>query len=1520
MRCKKSKQLMAGVLATSMVVANFGVIPAGRNVLADTSKTYVTYEAEEGIVTGDITLGNSFAGAVGWLGNKAKAESNVTFANVNVASAGQYDLTISYATGTTRSFYVSVNDGEGSEVVCAPKAENAWGAALSNITTVTTKVNLNEGSNTIVLYNEDGDCPDLDYIEVAGARYQAERATVTGANVSNGVVGWFGGAGSTDTLTVNVDAAGTYETQIYYYTGADRDFYVSVNDGEAVKVTCPNSGSWGADSTTYVTQNFDLQAGSNTLKFFNESGDCPNFDCIKVATVANGVNDDNTGNDTDNIEDALTYNGSSVSSIAGAMTDAATIRGEKAEVVYDEGVASNVLNLGGGYAQAGTLELPANLYANVTDGFTISMDVYIDANAADYTRLFESSPCEMGSCGAPWNSAGISIDLGGSNLWRTEVFVGKDGAANAAAETTTGATIESGVSRGAWHTVTMSVDSSKYTLTVDGNVLTEKAGDFSKLFGDSNYLASYVNNAIGDSIYGDASLKAKIDNVKFYNSADTLNENTLQLSYDFESVEKVAPTQSLGGESVYTDGTELTFVKEIPSPNGKIVAKLWMDEAGGRYFYSASNDGECVILASQLGMNTESADFTTGADYVAGSMEEVTDTYTLLNGKHDGEITDVCNEYTFTLAKSGKELTVKLRVYDDGVAYAYAMNEGATIKNEASESVFADSASLWTYSQPNVTYEGTYGEIPMTSVFNAAATYTTPSLVRTGDSWVLLTEASVFDDEYSYCSSLLKTVENSKNLKWAFGNKQAATVVMDGAFETPWRVAVIGSDLNAIVNNDIVTSVCEDAYDVDYSFVKTGKLAWSWWSSTGDDPIAFEPQFDYIDFAAKNGWEYVCLDYGWVLWDDYKAKVKELVDYAEEKGVGIWLWYGVNNVGHTAAGAYPKYSLLDEATIKTELEWANEIGVKGVKVDYYESDNQNTMEQMYLCAKIAADNKIMVLFHGCTNPGGENRTFPNVLSYEAVYGAEYYKWRMEPSTANIITYLFTRNAVGSADFTPTALPVAGVVATHGFMLATSIYVESGLVHFAENVNVYEGYMGLSLMNDMPTTWDETIVAEGMPGEYGSVARRSGDDWYVAAITTGARTTDISLDFLEAGKTYTAYIYKTNAAGDDIEVLVKEVTREDVLALELSKDDGATVKLTTKAFDYITDYNDNYTYLEAEDATANGRVSVSTNAFSAQYSSGKLAAENIGNGVDNNVTYEITVSEAGVYEINVYYISGNDRRFLISVNGDDENRLRTASLNSGDWVTVDKETLYIELVEGKNIIKFYNDSAYAPNLDRISVSKATVEKDVTVSDETVDNADTNPGAAYEYDVYEAEDATIANGATNENTLVGWIGGNSYVSFDEIEVDEAGRYYLRIAYMTGADRQFAVSVNDGENVFVDCPSSGDYYSNPAFAYVVVELKAGVNTIKLSNPNGDAPNLDAIGISKTVVRDEDLSSGDTDGTGSDSGDENGSNTGAGTDTDNNLTTTPNTGDVRDVLVLILIGASSCIAVLTLKKRENE
>ncbi len=266
----------------------------------------------------------------------------------------------------------------------------------------------------------------------------------------------------------------------------------------------------------------------------------------------------------------------------------------------------------------------------------------------------------------------------------------------------------------------------------------------------------------------------------------------------------------------------------------------------------------------------------------------------------------------------------------------------------------------------------------------------------------------------------------------------------------------------------------------------------------------------------------------------------------------------MNNKGHSGYKdskgnpAYPYYSLLDEATIKREFEKMSGYGVKGVKVDYYESDSQQTMKQMYLCATIAAKNKLMVLFHGCTIPRGESRTFPNVVSFEAINGTEYYKWFESPALANRVSYPFIRNVVGCADFTPTGLPIYGIKATAGFALADVVTIESGVQHFAHSVYTYEASKALPFLNDVPVKWDEMRVLDGRPMQFNVVARRSGNDWYIGSATLASRTVEIPLDKLITDDgVYNAYIFGDNENGSALKVdVLTGLTKDDTITRNL----------------------------------------------------------------------------------------------------------------------------------------------------------------------------------------------------------------------------------------------------------------------------------------------------------------------------------------------------------------------------------
>ena len=784
-----------------------------------------------------------------------------------------------------------------------------------------------------------------------------------------------------------------------------------------------------------------------------------------------------------------------------------------------------------------------------------------------------------------------------------------------------------------------------------------------------------------------------------------------------------------------------------------------------------------------------------------------------------------------------------------------------SIQEEASEYVLPASVDVWRGNTTDPNYEFDFIQTSMNSITSMGGNLPIPFLANDSENgiWVLIAEGGVYNDDDPYCASYLSTKSGSRNLKVQFGNKQTSAVSKtyksDGTVSTPWRVAAIADNLNDIVNASIFTSVNPEpdkTLYADTSYIRQGRVAWSWWSESGDDPVEYEQQKDYIDFAAENGWEYVCIDFGWCLWADYKAKVKELVDYANGKGVDIMLWYGVNNQNHSgfkdAEGnaAYPKYSLKTAAQLEEQFAWCEETGVKGVKVDYYESDNQDTMKQMYDCATIAAKHKLNVLFHGCNVPSGEQRTFPNVLGYEAVRGAEWFKWNVGSTVASQLTYLFTRNVLGGMDYTPPAMKISQLNTTAGYQLAQIVAYESGLPNYASSVFKLEGFKGLALMNDIPVTWDETKLIDGYPGEYLAVARRNGEDWYIGAMTAAAWNTTLDLSFLGEGE-YKAYIFKDNEDGSDIVIEPKTVTKDEGLDIQLAENGGISIKLTKNDMKLSTAYDD-YTFYEAEDSgnTLSGNTAVVVN----QFVSGMKRVSGIGGLKGNTLTINnVEAPEDGVYEMRLYYSTGVERRICYSING--EEAIRTKKLNCG-VNAVSADSFYVNLKKGTNTITFSNNETKAPDVDRIAISNSKTEQQATVTDTTDDGIKPVDGSQYEYTIYNADKAVLTGGARLENGGIGWLGGSAEcTAVFTVNVSESGNYKLQLTYYAGETRNVQIKVNDGEAKTVVCPSTGSYTADSAEAiYIDVALMAGENTITLFNASGWAPNILSIGVSKTTI----------------------------------------------------------------------
>ena len=1016
------------------------------------------------------------------------------------------------------------------------------------------------------------------------------------------------------------------------------------------------------------------------------------------------------------------FSNASVSS-QGSKKEDAVIRGGSAQVVHDSARKSDVLSLNGDAFGDGWLQLPSLFGDGVDDGFTVSMQFCLAEDAENYTRLFQFSSIPFGTGNAPsYSSPDISVDLCDMNSYRASIFVGKTSATVDDDAHRSIFNLQSKPDTGTWHHLCAVYSTTGAEYYLDGSLLaiTEAenlSATMKNLFGEK-VLSSYTYNAIGHSLYTDHDIRAKFDDIAFYDYAltkaqvsDLPSDAAYLYTFEEDTLTEGDPTAA-PETTISLSGAALTSIPslQITSPDKTLTTKIWVDNKGS-YYYSVDkfSDGKTgtVIQPSKLGLTTTTEDLSSGFSQTAPTATRtyVDQTYTMPNGKHC-EIRDNYHEMSFPLIKGDSVLTVFVRVYDDGMGFRYALNHGADIKSEQSEVVFPENGTFWG-SGPNATYEWEIGEFNTQKMNDAWADYSVPLLGNINNRyWVLLSEASVFNEENPYCAGYLRTVGGSRALTWRTGIKVEG-VSMSGAFHTPWRAAVITDNLNDLSGSDLIQNLNPPSVLEDTSWVRPGKVAWSWWSSGGDSPIEYHTQKDYIDFAAENGWDYVCLDFGWALWDDSAAKVRELCEYGAERGIGIYLWYGVNNKGHSgykdSAGnpAYPYYSLLDEATIVREFERISGLGVQGVKVDYYESDTQETMKQMHLCAEVAAKNKLMVLFHGCTMPRGESRTYPHVISYEAVNGTEFYKWFESPSLTNRITYTYLRNVVGSADFTPTGVPIPGIAATAGFALADVVNIESGVQHFAQSVYTYEGSTALAFLNDVPVKWDDLYIVDGHPLKFNVTARRSGKDWYVGAATIDARKIEIPLgEFITDDGTYNAYIFGDNADGSAIEVKqLTGLTKDSVITHDLMKNGGCAIKITKGSMKLTTPYS-NYKFYEAEHAALSGEAKASEG----KYCSNNAYVGYVGGSSNNHVTFKnVKVDEAGEYVLRIYYISGETRSLDVTVNGAHAATLNGLFANRNDWKGICAVNTTVKLNAGENVIKLHNDSKYAPSIDRIAIA-------------------------------------------------------------------------------------------------------------------------------------------------------------------------------------------------------------------------
>ena len=579
----------------------------------------------------------------------------------------------------------------------------------------------------------------------------------------------------------------------------------------------------------------------------------------------------------------------------------------------------------------------------------------------------------------------------------------------------------------------------------------------------------------------------------------------------------------------------------VYSPDKTIAAKVWID-GNGNPLYSVSRKGEVVLEKSKLGLVREDEDFSKSLNLVAVSpVSTITDNYELVSSKRKNN-TYKANRQVFHMKSSnGDLLDVIFQVSNDGVAFRYyfpgTSREIKKINEENTSFNFASSAKGWLqpmsdaktgWANVHPSYEEYYEQgVPVGTPSPIGAGWVYPALFQTGNNWVLITESFPGGN---YAATRLKA--QSPEGEYSIGFPQPQEVFPGGALNpeselpwySPWRIITIGS-LETIVESSLGTDLAEPAVKIDQSFIKPGISSWSW-PILGDDSTVYEVQKRFVDFAADMGWKYTLVDAQWDQQIGYD-KMKELVNYAESKGVGILVWY--NSAGSwNETFQTPKNKLLTHEDRVKEFSRIQEMGIKGVKIDFFGGDSQSMLNYYHEVLKDAAEYKLLVNYHGSTLPRGLHRTYPHLMTMEAVKGFEFRMFGdqknedVQPTHAAMLP--FTRNAFDPMDYTPMTLgPIKGLnkKTTNAFELALPVIFTSGIQHIADiprNINAAPDYVK-QFLRQLPPSWDEVEFVDGFPGKYVVIARKAGNKWYVAGINgdTSEKQLELDLSFIKNAK-------------------------------------------------------------------------------------------------------------------------------------------------------------------------------------------------------------------------------------------------------------------------------------------------------------------------------------------------------------------------------------------------------------------
>jgi hypothetical protein len=556
--------------------------------------------------------------------------------------------------------------------------------------------------------------------------------------------------------------------------------------------------------------------------------------------------------------------------------------------------------------------------------------------------------------------------------------------------------------------------------------------------------------------------------------------------------------------------------QEIVSPNKNIKVVISAQKASDHkaaypvsfnVLYKKGSEYIEVMTKSPLGISRTDQQFTDDLKLVAESgIREVHDKYEMICGKRK-QCENFGREKIFSFRNSNEQpVDIAFRVYNDGVAFRYIFpnhsDSTVNIISEATTYNLPDSTCRWM--QPyNIGYEDFFPLSKTGVSTHKEQEWCFPALYKVNNEsvYALISEAAISENN---CAAKLCNGKNANAYQVTYSsprdNFNQTGVNTALPWRSQWHTLVIGK-LSDLVESTLITDVSEPNQLKETDWIKPGAVSWIYWAYNHGSKD-YQKVVEYVDLAVKMNWPYVLIDWEWDVMGN-GGNIVDAANYAKSKGIKPLMWY---NSGTSWLEPTPNDRLQTAEKRAKEFSWLNEMGVFGIKVDFFAGDQQDMMKYYIDILKDAAKYHLMVNFHGATIPRGWARTYPNLMTTEAVYGAEWYNNKpvlTDQAAAHNTTLPFTRNVIGSMDYTPVTFSNSQHphITSYAHELALSVVFESGFQHFADRPSAYETLPAVpkEFLKHVPVSWDDTKLIEGYPGEKIIIARRKGNRWYFGGL-------------------------------------------------------------------------------------------------------------------------------------------------------------------------------------------------------------------------------------------------------------------------------------------------------------------------------------------------------------------------------------------------------------------------------------